>query len=67
MMFRVAYDKDGRILAATSGPEADYPQADQDVEVAELEVPAELADSDPADYLGRLVVDPQTKQLAIKG
>lgn len=69
MKIHVAYDQDGRILAAAeSGPKGagDRPVGGIGVNVAELEVPTELANTSFGEHVHRLHVDVATKKLVVR-
>lgn len=65
MKFHVAYNQQGRILAAAAEG-ADQPAAMPGVTIATLDVPEEFAKAEPIEFVHRLRVDPKQRKL-IKG
>jgi hypothetical protein len=69
MKLNVAYDKNGRIVAAAeagSRPAGDRPIAPSGMSVAELDVPSEFHGKKFTDYVHRLHVDVAGKKLVAK-
>ena len=62
MKFHVAYDQDGRILAAST-EDGDKPDAMPGVTVAEFDVPAEFAKAKPDEFFHQLHVDVRQRKL----
>jgi len=62
MRFHVAYNQNGRILAAAEEG-ADQPAAMAGTTVETLEVPAEFEDAEPLEFFHRLRVDVRERKL----